>query len=146
MSSASHLAKRFVLSLSRTEPAPADVDWVLSQLLPAEAELWQRMMLQDRRHALLVARRFVERRPTASRDEVAGALLHDIGKVDCTLGSVARVVATIIGPRGERFRRYHDHERIGAELLRAAGSSAVTIDLVEGRGPAASALADADDV
>ena len=146
MSAVGHLARRFVLSLSRTEPVAADVEWVLGQLLPREAELWQRMMLQDRRHSLLVARRFVARRPEATRDEIAGALLHDIGKVDCTMGSVARVVATIVGPRGDRFRRYHDHERIGVELLRSAGSSDVTIELTQGRGDAAAALADADDV
>ena len=141
-----HLTKRFALSLSRREPSAADVQWALSQLLPGEAALWQRMMLQDRRHALLVARRFVARRPNASRDEIAGALLHDVGKVDCGMGTLTRVAATIVGPRGERFRRYHDHERIGAELLRTAGSSPATLDVIEGRGPAADVLAAADDV
>lgn len=146
MSSLGHLSRRFVRSLSRREPHAADTAWALRQLLPAEADLWLRMMAQDRRHSLLVARRFVERAPDASREEVAAALLHDIGKVGCGMGTLARVVATIVGPRGRRFRRYHDHERIGAELLSAAGSAANTIELVRGRGPRASVLGDADDI
>ena len=141
-----HLARRFRTSLSRAEPAPADVEWALAHLLASEAALWQRMVVQDRRHSLLVARRFVALAGESGRDEIAGALLHDIGKVDCGLGTFARVAATIVGPRGRRFRHYHDHERIGAELLAAAGSSPVTIELVQGRGPAAATLGAADDV
>ena len=57
---------------------------------------------------------------------MAGALLHDVGKLESGLGTLARVVATIVGPRTARFRRYHDHERIGADLLVAAGSTPVT--------------------
>jgi hypothetical protein len=41
---------------------------------------------------------------------------------------------------------YHDHERIGADMLIAAGSSPLTIDLVRGIGRAAAALAEADDI
>lgn len=81
-----------------------------------------------------------------TREEVAGALLHDIGKLDAGLGTMARVVATIVGPRTSRLRRYHDHEQIGAELLANAGSPAVTIELVRGHGRAASALAEADNI
>ncbi len=77
---------------------------------------------------------------------MAGALLHDIGKLDSGLGTFGRVVATVVGPRTDRFRRYHDHERIGADLLAAAGSSAATLELVQGRGRAAAALAEADHV
>jgi putative nucleotidyltransferase with HDIG domain len=141
-----HLARRFLTSLSRAEPSAADTAWACAQLLPAEAALWQRLSVQDRRHSLLVARRFVALAGEPGREEVAAALLHDIGKLDCGLGTIGRVVATIVGPRGRRFRHYHDHERIGAELLRAAGSSPVTVELVQGRGPAAATLGAADDV
>ena len=141
-----HLARRFAGSLSRSEPSAADVAWAQSHLLPKEAALWSRMTVQDRRHSLLVARRFVERRPDASPAEVAGALLHDIGKLDAGLGTVGRVVATVVGPRTERFRRYHDHERLGAGLLRDAGSHETTIELTQGRGPAAEFLHAADDL
>lgn len=146
MSGVAHLARRFATSLSRREPAAGDTEWGVSNLLPAEAELWQRMAVQDRRHSLLVARRFVRARPDADRAEVAGALLHDVGKVDCGLGTFARVVATIVGPRTAAFRRYHDHERLGAELLVAAGSDVRTVEMVQGRGPAAAALRAADDI
>jgi putative nucleotidyltransferase with HDIG domain len=141
-----HLARRFTTSLSRRPPATADVEWALAQLLPAEAELWQRMSVQDRRHSLLVARRFEGIATDAERAEVAGALLHDVGKLTGGLGTFERVVATVVGPRTARFRAYHDHERLGAEMLRAAGSAEVTIELVQGRGRSATALRQADDI
>ncbi len=145
MNQLGHLGRRFAGSLSRREPDVADTAWVDSQLLEAESQLWHRMSAADRRHSIAVARRFEALGPW-SRDEVAGALLHDVGKVDAGLGTVARVAATIVGPRTARFRRYHDHERIGAELLAVAGSPHVTIELVLGRGRAASALTDADNI
>ncbi|NDC46896.1 MAG: hypothetical protein EBZ68_04880, partial [Actinobacteria bacterium] len=62
------------------------------------------------------------------------ALLHDIGKIEASLGTVARVAATLLGPRTGRFRAYHEHEARGAALLQAAGSDAVTVALVAGQG------------
>lgn len=141
-----HLARRFARSLSRREPSADDIFWAHAYLLPAEASLWDRLMAQDRRHAVAVARRFQLLRPQATREEMAGALLHDVGKLESGLGTWARVLATIVGPRGERFRRYHDHEHIGCELLAAAGSPAATSELVSGLGPAAPALGAADDM
>jgi predicted HD phosphohydrolase len=104
------------------------------------------MSAPDRRHAITVGRRFETLGESWSRDEMAGALLHDIGKLDADLGTLARVVATVVGPRTARLRRYHDHERIGAELLTAAGSSSVTVALLVGDGRAAAALAEADQI
>lgn len=146
MTSVGHLARRFATSLSRREPPAAETAWGLEHLLPAESALWQRMAVQDRRHSLLVARRFAERLPDHSRAELAAALLHDVGKVDCGLGTWRRVLATLVGPRTPAFRRYHDHERLGAELLAAAGSDGVTVELVLGRGRGAAALRAADDI
>jgi len=130
-----HLARRFVTSLPPTPPRPADEAWADRQLLDAERSLWVRLSNQDRRHSIEVARRFCEARPEATRAEVAGALLHDIGKVQCGLGTFGRVVATIVGPRTERFRIYHDHEEIGARLTAEAGSDPATVELVAERGP-----------
>jgi predicted HD phosphohydrolase len=141
-----HLARRFVGSLSGREPDFADTAWVDSQLLDGESQLWHRMSAADRRHSIAVARRFESLGGPWSREEIAGALLHDIGKLQAGLGTTARVAATIIGPRTARFRRYHDHEQIGADLLAAAGSSDVTVQLVLGRGRAASTLAEADNI
>lgn len=141
-----HLARRFFGSLSRREPAASDVAWVRTQLLSSEAPLWQAMPLPDRRHSVVVARRFAQRLPDASRAEIAGALLHDVGKTKSGLGTLSRVAATIVGPRTDRFRRYHEHESIGVEMLRAAGSELATLDLIRGVGRAADALRAADEV
>ena len=142
-----HLARRFVGSLSRREPEPADAAWAESLLLDGELQLWRRLGAPDRRHAIEVARRF-ERLDSVewTRDEMAGALLHDIGKLEDDLGTFSRVLATVVGSRTARFRRYHDHERIGAEMLTAAGSSMVTVELLMGKGRAAKALSEADNI
>ena len=146
MASPAHLVRRFVGSLSRRPPSAADEGWARGWLADGELALWQQMAVADRRHAVLVARRFVDRRPAATRAEMAGALLHDIGKIDAGLGTLARVVATVVGPRTDRFRRYHDHEHIGAELLEAADSDPVTVALVRGSGDAFADLRAADDI
>ena len=141
-----HLARRFVTSLSTAQPSTEDAAWAESWLAPAEVELWRRMASQDRRHAVVVARRFVDRRSGAQRAEVAGALLHDVGKVESGLGTFGRVAATVLGPRTARFRNYHDHESIGARLAEAAGSDPVTVALIAGCGAAAADLRSADDL
>ncbi|MEY4176302.1 MAG: hypothetical protein RI900_3467 [Actinomycetota bacterium] len=146
MSGVLHLVRRFLGSLSRSEPDAVDVEWAHDALTDREWQCWSSMPVQDRRHSLLVARRFVALRDGASRAEVAGALLHDVGKQRAGLGTFARVLATLVGPRTARFRAYHDHEAVGADMLRDAGSEVTTIDLVLGRGAAAAALRAADDV
>lgn len=131
-----HLVARFVTSLP---PAPPTVDaevWAEDHLLPAERALWVRLSNQDRRHSIAVARRFDEARCAASRAEIAGALLHDVGKIECELGTLARAAATLVGPRTKRFRAYHEHEAIGTQLVHAAGSDPATIELVAEAGPA----------
>ncbi|HEY5662581.1 MAG TPA: hypothetical protein VIS05_00955 [Ilumatobacter sp.] len=139
-----HLAARFFGSLSSRPPEPADDAWADSQLLAGERVLWHRMSNQDRRHSLKVARRFLAARPRASRAEVAGALLHDVGKLECGLGTWGRVAASLVGRRTDRFRRYHDHERIGAELAAAHGSEPATVELIDERGPAYATLRGCD--
>lgn len=146
MADVGHLIRRFAGMLSRRPPTPDDEAWVASVLRPGEQALWVQLGNADRRHAIAVGRRFVALRPLAKRAEVAGALLHDIGKLDAGLGVVGRVVATVAGPRGGRLRRYHDHERLGAEMLADAGSAPETIAVVAGCGPAAGDLRRADDV
>ncbi|MFK7918533.1 MAG: hypothetical protein AB8G14_10675 [Ilumatobacter sp.] len=109
-------------------------------MLEHERQLWVQFSNQDRRHSIDVARRFVDALPEASRAEIAGALLHDIGKIECGLGTFARVVASLVGPRTERFRIYHEHEAIGARRAEQGGSAAETVALIAGRGPAYDAL------
>lgn len=148
-----HLARRFVGSLSRRPPDPADEAWAESNLLPGEVALWRRMGHPDRRHSIEVARRFVTLIASGvaagqepRRQAVAATLLHDVGKVESGLGTGMRVVATLVGPRGARLRRYHGHEQIGLALAATAGSEAATLELLGGEGPYAAALRAADDV
>ena len=148
MSKISHLAKRFVLSLVPAQVQEIERQWVHSVLTPSEFDLWNKMMAQDRRHSVLVGRRFVKYRPSSNSAEIAGALLHDVGKSAARLGTLARVIATLVGSRTNRFRQYHDHEAIGAAMLRSIGSDEITIVMVEGScvGELKNALNRADDI
>jgi hypothetical protein len=139
-----HLAARFVTSLPPTPPSVDDEVWADRHLLPGERALWVRLSNQDRRHSAAVARRFAAARPHATRAEIAGALLHDVGKLECDLGTFGRVVATVVGPRTRSFAAYLDHEAIGAELARVSGSDPATVELIAERGPAFAALKASD--
>jgi hypothetical protein len=132
VSKISHLAKRFVLNLVPSQVHEIERQWVQSILSQDEFALWNKMMAQDRRHSVMVGRRFVKHRPAALQTEIAGALLHDVGKSAAHLGTLARVLATLVGPRTSRFRQYHDHEMISATMLRSIGSNELTISMVEG--------------
>jgi len=145
ISESGHLVARFFRSLSTASLSGDDERWVAEHFLPAEQELWDQLSNQDRRHAVGVAHRFIKLRPEATRAEIVGALLHDVGKIDCRLGILGRVTATIVGPRvSDRFRSYHDHEIIGARMLAEVGSDAATVELVAEEGPAYPALNHAD--
>jgi len=77
---------------------------------------------------------------------VAAALLHDIGKLDAQLGTFRRVAATVL-VTGDRDRRYRDHERLGAALLRSVGSDERTVAIVAGEpSPERHRIDAADDV
>jgi len=141
-----HLVKRWAGSLSKTPPSAEEEAWAMTWMSTAEAHLWSRMTVQDRRHSIEIARRFQELRPAATRAEMAGALLHDVGKLQSGLPTSRRVLATIVGPRTERYREYHEHEAIGADLAAAAEADPATVALIRGDGPAAADLAAADDV
>ena len=148
MNKIAHLTKRFVLSLVPSQVQQIERQWIQSVLSPSEFDVWNNMMVQDRRHSVMVGRRFVKYRPTATQSEIAGALLHDVGKSVARLGTVGRVIATLVGPRTNRFRQYHDHESIGATMLRSIGSDELTISMVEGScvGELRQALNKADDI
>ena len=143
-----HLVRRWKSSLSRAEPSVRDMDWVNSVLTPGEREIWTTMAVADRRHSIVVARRFVELAPDAGRVFVAAALLHDVGKSASNLSTTGRVMATIVGSRGARFATYHRHEEIGIEMCRRAGSLEETIAVLSGEGDPAmvEALRAADDI
>ncbi|MEY3618971.1 MAG: hypothetical protein RL726_1669 [Actinomycetota bacterium] len=143
-----HLVRRWWGSLSSSAPAPVDVDWAHANLLVGERFVFDAMSIHDRRHAISVARRFVGLRPDSPRDDVAAALLHDVGKSRSDLSTTLRVLATVVGPRTRRFRDYHDHEAIGLDMCRRAGSTERTLSLLDGRGESdvIDALRRADDI
>ena len=137
-----HLVSRFFTSLWPVGPPAADEAWAAGALLPAEVDLWRRMSGADRRHAVGVARRTgAALGAAATRPVVAAALLHDVGKIDSGFGPVRRALATMAEmvaghAAADRWRRqpglvgragrYLCHDRIGADLLRAAGSDPLT--------------------
>ena len=126
-----HLERRFFRALSDQPPSATDLAWAREFLSPAEQGLWDQMQNQDKRHSLEVARRLDAFLASAPPHAIAAALMHDVGKIESRLGTFARVAATVVGSPTKRFRAYHDHERIGADLLRAAGSDAEVIALIE---------------
>ena len=127
----SHLAKRALSSLLQTAPSPQDVAVVSEVLNAAEFTVWSEMQHRDQRHSVVVLDRFDALLPAASRAERAAALLHDVGKNISGLGFILRVVATVVGPRGRRFTDYHDHEKLGADLIRSI-SDPRTVALIGG--------------
>jgi hypothetical protein len=119
-----------MLSLSRGDVSETELAMVRETLSAFEFKLWCQFNNADRRHSVLVAARFVALLPDASRSDIAGVLLHDIGKTRSNLSTLQRVVATIVGPRTRRFVLYHQHEQIGVELLQQAGSNSGVIAIL----------------
>ena len=112
-----HLARRFWGSLSRTPTVARRRVRGPRRWLDADARLWvqyaqRRPAPRDRREPGASAS--VGRRRRVP--EMAGALLHDVGK----LARRSRYVRTCRRHRRRaahrRFRRYHDHEAIGADM------------------------------
>jgi len=145
MSSPVHLVKRALSSFSNQ--LPRDVSPAREILNVDEFVLWSSMQGRDQVHSLQVLSRFVLSQPSATRAERAAALLHDIGKKASDLGWALRILATLVGKRGDRFSDYHNHERIGGEMLNEV-SDVRTVALVSGRANDAvsRALRDADDI
>ena len=88
-----HLAVRFFGALSPAGPSPTDEAWAVGSLLEGEQALWWRMSGPDRRHAVGVARETMRllQLNEPPREVVAAALLHDVGKVESSLGTFSRV-------------------------------------------------------
>lgn len=127
-----HLVKRFFGSLATAPPNESEQAWVKDVLNVHEHDLWRTQAIVDQRHSCDIARRFVALRPQASRDEIAGVLLHDIGKIEAGLGIVARVIATIMPLPTRRFIAYRHHQERGAQLLKTIACNETTIALVAG--------------
>lgn len=126
-----HLVKRALSSLSNRPPSPHDVAIVSEVLNTAELAVWSEMQHRDQRHSIVVLNRFDALVPGAVTAERAAALLHDVGKNVSGLGFVLRVIATLVGPKGLRFSEYHNHEQLGADLMRSI-SDPRTVALIGG--------------
>ena len=137
-----HLALRFFGALDPRGPAPAEERWATGWLGSGEQQLWHRMSGPDRRHAAGVARDVTailaaDGGDPAGREVMASALLHDVGKVESGLGTFSRVAVTVaamalgrdrlVASRFRRVGQYLTHDRIGADLLRSAGSDPFTV-------------------
>jgi hypothetical protein len=132
MSSPLHLAKRFFGALGRAPIGESQIELVQTTLLDSEFALWSAMMPMDKKHSIKVMSRFMQIYPQATATQVRASLLHDVGKLESNLSVFERVLATIVGERGSRFAKYHAHEKIGAQMLRQAGSDEETWQLVAG--------------
>ena len=132
MTSAVHLAKRFFGALGRAPIGESQIELVQTTLLDSEFALWSAMMPIDKKHSIKVMSRFMQIYPQANATQVRASLLHDVGKLESNLSVFERVLATIVGERGSRFAKYHAHEKIGAQMLRQAGSDEETWQLVAG--------------
>jgi hypothetical protein len=145
-----HLAVRFYGALSPAGPAPADDAWAKASLLDGEQALWKRMSGPDRRHAIGVARDTIQLLDPdePSREVIAAALLHDVGKVESSFGTFSRVGVTLAAMAVGRTRLLHwaekpttsrrpalrarvglylTHDHLGAGLLQQAGSQKLTV-------------------
>ena len=123
-----HLARRFFQSILDQGPDAAEEAWLLGMLSEREAALYAHMSAVDRSHALRSARC-----PALADDaQRVAAALHDVGKIRAGLGTWARVGATVVGAvlpgllKG-RWADYRDHPRLGAAMLRDAGSAELTV-------------------
>ena len=92
----------------------------------------------DQRHSYEVARRTEAVLGTDSA-ALTAALLHDVGKRHSRAGAIGRSLATLLDalrlPLPEDWRRYRDHERIGATELAEHGADPLTVAFAAGRRP-----------
>ena len=108
-----HLLGRFFGSLVVRNVTRSDRLWVETILTAPEYQCWLRLSRADAVESVAVARRFegatqpavsatgLTAPPTYGSEViaecVAAALLHDVGKLDCQLGTIGRALATIAG-------------------------------------------------
>jgi hypothetical protein len=147
MGKLAHLASRYREMGTPVTTEASDTDFARVHLSESLLTLWSTMDVRDRRHAVVVARRFMTMVPNARPAEMAAALLHDVGKAQCSLGRGGRVAATLFGGLTREMRVYRRHEEIGAQAIARAGGDQRTVDMVAGRSndAAAQALREADD-
>jgi hypothetical protein len=143
-----HLARRYREMGTPVKSEADDSACARSHLTDAEMMLWSTMDVRDRRHAVIVTKRFLALVPHATRADCAAALLHDVGKAQSSLGRTGRVLATLFGGVTSSFRTYLQHEELGARAVAGIGGDPRTVALIRGSvdDDVMHALRDADDV
>jgi len=141
-----HLIRRTWYSLRPPNISSAALTEIATLLSEEEFRLWKQMSPADRSHSVMVLQRFDRLAQGAPSEVRAGVLLHDVGKICSDLNTFERIVATVLGPRTENFRRYHQHEELGRNLLVQAKSDALTIETASGKGAWAQLLRQADSI
>ena len=130
----------------RAALTPEELAFVGGVLTRRELALFADTQARDQRHSVNVALALRETDGgNASRDLLAAALLHDIGKGDLfvservvyvLLAAVSLRLVDVVGRPGSRGRdgiwRLRHHPRLGAERLSEEGSSPRVIELVAG--------------
>ncbi len=127
-----HLAARFSGSLRARPLGADDLSFVRTSLTPGELACWERLGRADRAESVATAWAATRMLgPDAEPRWVAAALLHDVGKAETSLGTLARAGATVLAAcaghdRARRWSnaagRYVGHDDLGAEALRRAGA------------------------
>jgi putative nucleotidyltransferase with HDIG domain len=131
----------------------ADRAFIAKYLTDSEQVLYWKMNVPDQRHALNVAYTALDFPETGEVDElllIRSALLHDVGKIRgdvSTLDKIITVLAHKLAPhwayewgrpgRGNRFDNirhafyiYYHHAERSAEMLLAAGTTGILINIV----------------
>ncbi|MHB1006649.1 MAG: HD domain-containing protein [Chloroflexota bacterium] len=137
--------RQFLAAVRPAETAPAHPTEE-ERLTPSQRALFARLSPAYRRHSLRVARR-LQLTGDADPDLLVAALLHDVGKAGTGIGLAHRVVTVLaqwFAPRllaaltaeevGQSWRypfyAQVRHATLGAELARAAGTSAGAVSLI----------------
>ncbi len=141
-----HLIRRTWYSIRPPNISSAILTEIATLLSDDELGLWHQMSRADRSHSVMVLQRFDLLSQGAPPEARAGVLLHDVGKICSDLNTFERIAATILGPRTEKFRRYHQHEELGRHQLVQAKSDALTIETASGKGAWGQLLRQADNI
>lgn len=127
---------RFFHALVTSPLTPHEQDLVDRVLTGEQAGLFWEQDPIDQRHAYEVADR-VEERLGHDVAAITAALLHDVGKRHSDAGAVGRSLATVFDtlhlPIPGGWRRYRDHEALGARDLELIGADPLTVAFARGR-------------
>lgn len=115
----------------------------MSLLSPAERALYHAQPTVDRAHSVACAIAVRDSGAEPGDELVIASALHDVGKAQADLGTLGRVVATVVDAMvpdavsrrwaseraslRHRFILYARHDQVGADLLGEAGSADLVV-------------------